>query len=188
MRVLLIFFFETVIIMTKKYIFFYSDRCIFSKKVKSALESLPIYNSIHLFQVDEQFNEIPDTITRVPTLVVSASEKYIGETILKWANNISTAPTIEETFKKSTTNCLLSEPLSRNPLSTMDYTFVNADDEKESKTSLFSNCSLIDNPDDAMTEYKNQLKNSGNQKCTEKDYEQYIKERDNLNIPARTMI
>ena len=55
----------------KKYILFYSDRCTFCTKIKLALENLPIFSYIHLFQVDNQFDIVPESITRVPTLVVN---------------------------------------------------------------------------------------------------------------------
>tara|TARA_B110000285_G_scaffold63999_1_gene73561 strand:- start:93 stop:602 length:510 start_codon:yes stop_codon:yes gene_type:complete len=164
----------------KKYIFFYSDRCTFSTKIKTALESLSIFPYIHLFQIDEQIELVPESITRVPTIVVSAKEQYVGETILKWANTVSI-----ETSEHGESPCLLSEPMSLAPLSTMEYTFVDSSKEDVQKNTVFNSndFSLIENPDKAMNAYKEQQQTS--KKCTQKDYETFLKERENIQLPSR---
>ena len=175
------FYFTQFCLYMKKYILFYSDRCTFSTKIKSALESLPIYSYIHLFQIDEQLELVPESITRVPTIVVSAKEQYVGETILKWANNIS----IDSQSKvNEQTSCLLSEPMSLAPLSTMEYTFVDSGTEKLEDKTVFSTTdfSLIEDPDKAMIAYKEQQQQS--KKCTQKEYETFLKERENIQLPT----
>ena len=158
----------------KKYILFYSDRCVFSTKIKTALENLPIFSNIHLFLIDDQIELVPDSITRVPTLVVSVTEKYIGEKILEWANNMS----VQETKPQTHTQCLLSEPMQLSPLSTMDYTFISSNEEDQVEKTFENNSfSLIDSPQEAMRAYKRQQQSTGSKKCTEKDYENYLKKR-----------
>ena len=160
----------------KKYILFYSDRCIFSKKIRIALEKTTLFSNIHLFCIDEQMELIPPKIKRVPTLVVSGQEQYMGEDILDWATKLTSTPT-----DKKYPDDLLSTPNSLSPLSSMEYTFITEKEEKENMDSfLNNNFSLIDNPENAINAYKEQQEKTGQKKCTESEYEAFIKEREKI--------
>ena len=157
--------------MNKKYILFLSSKCKFSKKIHETLKQNIIYPYVEIIDISH-IESIPKRIERVPTLVVSKDEIIIGNNILEWANKMNT------TDESDLIN-LSKNPISLSPLSSMNYTFVSNDVENTSENSFQTKkYSLIDSPNEADVMYDNQQNNS--RKCTEKDYEDYIKKRNML--------
>lgn len=70
-------------------IFFFSYQCGTCIKVKKILENEGLMNNFYQYCVDNNLDNLPPQITRIPTLIVSNINKpLIGKEILNWINQM----------------------------------------------------------------------------------------------------
>ena len=152
-----------------KYILFHSTRCAHSKQIENNLRRSAMNPDIYYITI-ESLQNIPDYITRVPSLVVSKKEIYIGNNILDWIGTKLQMPQHRDEPAQKT----VKSPNSLEPMSTIDYTFLTGNEAPTDHGNTFT---LLDMPIEPIQMIQEK---EDNRKCTSKEYEEYIKNRSKL--------
>ncbi len=89
----------------KKYVLYFSSRCEWSQKLLSLIDEHSMQNSFTKINVEFQDN-IPEYVTKVPTVIVNSNTKLEGRKIFEW---------FEQLVDESNTlqpSCIQSDPYS----------------------------------------------------------------------------
>ena len=155
-----------------KYLYFHSEQCPHSVKILNALKQHTVWDQVRVLNISI-LPKIPPYIKRVPTLAVSKQEMYIGINILDWANKKT----------KQLSNVSTTYPLTLNT-SSIEYTYLNTTkpDVQTITMNPFSNVDMKTENIRTMSGKKN------SNKCTQKEYDNYLKERNKLTATIASSI
>jgi len=161
---------------TQRFVLFYSEHCKFCSEIIKELDKGKLLAMIRLFSVDENRSEVPKCIKNVPTLYVSKTKFYIGGDIYKWIHDINNvyAPSTEARKYVTKHSNVPREvcSLDINPSFSNGYTFLTENNEKNEF--IEHKFTFLNSKHDKI---QTMQEDSSSSKCTEKDYEEYLKRR-----------